>query len=154
MILSHLLFLTRFCVFLLLSCTVGSVYYIEDSLLLGYFLDVCGTQDPFPPRLNICQIEICLKVKEVSFSNRWKEWGICRETVGALPIQFCRTLFGKLCYTCFLNFSADNDNAYSNMEPPCCHSLSNQLLEHLCFCHLCAYPMNFICRSGCRKRPI
>lgn len=57
------------CVFLFLSCTVGSVYYIEDSLLLGYFLDVCGTQDPFPPCLNICQIEICLKVKEVSFSQ-------------------------------------------------------------------------------------
>lgn len=127
---------------------------LKTLCFLGTFLMFVGHRILSHLASTSAKLKSAWKWKKFPFLNRWKEWGICRETVGALPIQFCRTLFGKLCYTCFLNFSADNDNVYSNMEPPYCHSLSNQLLEHLCFCHLCAYPMNFICRSGCRKRPI
>ncbi|KAM7501475.1 hypothetical protein LguiB_000379 [Lonicera macranthoides] len=42
---------------------VGSFHNVESTRILGNLLDVCGTQDSFPPCLYVSQVKICVMIQ-------------------------------------------------------------------------------------------
>nr|CAN64864.1 hypothetical protein VITISV_007970 [Vitis vinifera] len=54
--------------------TVGPVHNIENTRPLGSVPAVCGTQAPFPPRLSISQVEICLRKRQMTGNIPTSPW--------------------------------------------------------------------------------
>ncbi|KAL9273601.1 hypothetical protein AKJ16_DCAP27513, partial [Drosera capensis] len=60
------------------SSCLESVYDFEDIRILGSLPPVHGPQDPFPPRISVCQIKVCLRPRGEK-SSRLGYWESCSD---------------------------------------------------------------------------